>query len=166
MWELTTKKNRIYASVFAVLFIFNIAFLSFHAYRTYAYVASLEPYKNQILDRKLAQVLTSEKNEASKIKVAKTLFATHGVALSYKSEDGKAKAIIPSNEDEIAYYTNKMNNTRISLAKKWGMIAIDETLILLAIHVLVFSGLLCFLVIYERPKNLNAAQKSITNRIP
>jgi len=148
-WTLVLNGRKIYAFVFIAIFTFNTAVLTFTAFRSYSFLNSLDPYKETRIDPQIAELLiTGESTEVRNV-AARIIFEKHGVSLPYTAENEQFILFSPTTANKYKYQKNSAESSRLSFLRYNMIYQIDSLLFLLLIHVSIFIGLLCFLLLYE-----------------
>lgn len=146
-WWLAQQKKRFQALVFLLLFSMNTIFLILSALQNYSLLSTFEPHNELLIDPQLAELVVVGEDEEIREFTGRLLYENYGITLPFKREDGTFSLFTPTNENQKIYMEKSTDKAGLKLVKPRLKYQTDAVLFLLAIQLLLFTGILSLLVL-------------------
>lgn len=148
-WLVQAKKHKLLSLVYVGIFVFDVAVLLMGASANISVFKAADEHNEERIDPKLAGLLTAGESREIRETTSRIIYEKHGVALPYKNEEGTCGTFQPSLADEATYESNMISNHRNAFAKHNALYQLGSFVLLIALHVIIFTGLLVYLILFD-----------------
>ncbi|WP_458775554.1 hypothetical protein [Desulforhopalus sp. 52FAK] len=150
-WTLQAEGKKLYSLVFIGIFCFNNTILAYAFVQNHSTLNSLLEHTGNKIDPDFAKLLVSGKSEKERSAVGHIVFQKYGVALPFMTHDGLFSLHTPTKADKRIFMRNNEKSYLLTLKKQNLSNQIITTFFLLSIQVMIFSFLLIYLILNDRP---------------
>ncbi len=158
-WTLQFEKRRVYSLLFAGIFIFNCLFLGGRLVEAVMQVSGLEPYRNLVIHPEQAEKVYSAEKEQTRINISRYIYENSGVVMAYSRQSGELALYQPTDLDKSVLAENYDRHRTLVYGKKLLIYNLWGVVLLLGLHLLIFTGVLIYLILLEGPAGRNREQE-------
>ncbi len=149
-WLLQKARKKGFASLFLVVFLFNIGVPIYAGYRNHAIVDTLSQDGGKGIEPQVAELLVHGDNVQEREMAARLLYGRHGIALPYRTADDGLAIYSPDKTEKDGFLVTHENIVQAESAIRNLTYQIEAINFLVVLQLLIFVVLLLFLILYDR----------------
>lgn len=150
-WMLQFARRRAFSLCFVAIFAVNCLFLGYFVLDLGLKVNAIEPFQALVINPEQAEQVFSGEREKTRMNMSRYLYENSGVVTAYRKENGELEIYAPTDLDKSVLYENYAGHYRLLETKNLLTYYMQGVFLLLAIHVVIFVGLLVYLIFVEGP---------------
>lgn len=145
-WSLQKQGKKLFALLFIAIFVCNTGILAYGLVFNHNLLSSLNATTAAPLDPEMARLLITGDSEIERQTAARIIFERHGIALSYKTTESNFKLYVPTKSDRDAFIHNQDLYVQKTQLKNNLTYQTIPLFFLLLLQIVIFSGLLIYLI--------------------
>ncbi len=146
-WQLATNGKRVFALFIVGIFLFNGSFLSVIVQENYAAQQGVAREIMRGMQPTFAEYVETGASSSKRKLAAQLFYRLHGIVLPYKNDTASYTLYVPEQGDKDKYRENSRTTNTLKLKEMELAASLQTTVLLLLIHVALFTGLLIFLLL-------------------
>lgn len=151
-WELSGAGKTFFALCIVGIFCFNVSFLLFAVRGSYSARQALTGEIGKGIQPNFAQYVDTATSGDKRRLAAQIIYRQHGTALPYKDGSGSYILYSPTEADKEKHQKNFFAANDLKVRSMELSSSLLTAVVLLLLHVALFTGLLVFLVLYDSRK--------------
>ncbi|XOF32367.1 MAG: hypothetical protein ACL93V_09970 [Candidatus Electrothrix sp. YB6] len=148
-WELAKAGKTFFALSVVGIFCFNVSVLLFAVQGSYSARQALAGELNKGIEPGFAQYVETAVSGDKRRLAAQIIYRQHGTALPYKDGNGSYTLYSPTETDKEKHRKNFFAANDLKVRSMALSSSLLTAVVLLLLHVALFTGLLIFLVLYD-----------------